>query len=80
MSSIFRVVLRSLRLALPVLVLAIGLACGGLAWLLAVPAMFLLGRRFGHSRGRRPEPYDIAGNAEYGVGAALAGFTPDGRK
>ena len=80
MSSTFRVVLRSLRLALPILALAIGLACGGLAWLLTVPAMVLLGYGFGHPYGRRPEPHDIPGNAEYGVGAALAGFTPDGRK
>ncbi|QBE64882.1 hypothetical protein [Pseudoduganella lutea] len=80
MSSTFRIPLHSLRLALPILALAIAVACGGLAWLLTVPAMFLLGRWYGDSHGRRPEPHDSTGNAEYGIGAALTGFTPDGRK
>lgn len=55
--------------------LATGLACGGKAWLLVVPAMFILGRSYGTRAGSQEQ----ADGAKYGVGAALAGFTPSRR-
>lgn len=64
---------RVIPLALPVVAVAAGLAWGGQAWLLTVPAMFLLGRSYG-SGAHAP-----SNGTTYGVGAALAGFTPEDR-
>ncbi|WP_338765694.1 hypothetical protein [Massilia sp. METH4] len=67
------------RLALLILALGTallaGLAWGARAWLFMVPALFMLGRSYG-SEGST----EVSGQAQYGVGAALAGFTPRGRR
>lgn len=65
---------RVLPLALPVVAVASGLAWGGQAWLLTVPAMFLLGRSYGSGAQAQS-----SNDTTYGVGAALAGFTPEDR-
>lgn len=52
-----------------IVALGAALAGGGLAWLALVPAVVLL-------RPRAPVPQAVSGQAQYGVGAALAGFTP----
>lgn len=61
---------------LSVATLAVGIMLGGAAWLLMVPVMFALGRAYGNPS----EPHAPGHHAEYGVGAALAGFTPAVRK
>ncbi|WBS01722.1 hypothetical protein OU994_26210 [Pseudoduganella sp. SL102] len=66
---------RLLRIALPLLARAIGLAWGGAAWVLALLAMFVLGR----SRGRQADTRWGTDSTAYGVGAALAGFRPGER-
>lgn len=79
MQSAFHVSPRFARRMVPILVVAAvvaGFAFGGPAWLLMAAALFLLGRSYG-SRSELQEP---AGHAEYGIGAALAGFTPVPRK
>lgn len=58
------------------LALAASLAVGGKTWLFAVPAMFMFGRAYGSSS----EPCQPADRREYGVGAALANFTPIDRR
>ncbi|GGY52365.1 hypothetical protein [Pseudoduganella albidiflava] len=65
---------RLLRIALPLLALAIGLAWGGAAWVLALLAMFMLGRSCGQANTRWGTD-----STAYGVGAALAGFRPGER-
>lgn len=84
MQSISSVSLRSQRrtsilfatLVLAIFALAAGIMLGGPAWLSMVPAMFALGR----VHGSPSEPQASGHGAEYGVGAALAGFTPVVRK
>ncbi|GGX98189.1 hypothetical protein GJV26_20205 [Massilia dura] len=53
-------------------VLAASLAWGGMPWLLMVPVTFMLGRSYGTGA----DLQDMSGQPQYGVGAALAGFTP----
>lgn len=79
MQSAFHVSPRFARrmLLIPIVAAVIaGFAFGGPAWLLMAPALFLLGLSYGSRSG----PQERAGHAEYGIGAALAGFTPAHRK
>ena len=66
---------RVFPIALAILAVVASLLWGGHAWLLAVAAMFLLGRSYGG----RSHAHPPSNQAAYGVGAALAGFTPEDR-
>lgn len=66
---------RVFPLVLPVAAVVSGFSWGGQAWLLTFPAMFLLGRSYGSGAQAQPP----SNGATYGVGAALAGFTPEDR-
>ena len=69
-SRLTRLALIALLVVAPV----IAFACGAQPWLLAVPALFLLGRSYGSAA----QPSGLPG-ADYRVGAALADFTPHAR-
>jgi hypothetical protein len=66
---------RVFPIALAILAVLASLLWSGHAWLLAVAAMFLLGRSYGgHSHAQ-----SSSNQATYGVGAALVGFMPEDR-
>lgn len=70
-----RTPMRALRVTFLLVALAASILVGGPAWLLMVPAMFMLGRAYGSQADTRRRSDDAA----YGVGAALAGFRPGER-
>ncbi len=76
MHAVFMSTRRHPRLAVFALALAFVvaacLAWGGKPWLLMAPVTFMLGRWYGTG----PDMQAMSGQPQYGVGAALAGFTP----